>query len=113
MTSKSVILSNGMTFSEIGIAQQFFKKILHAETVGVDVNGVDFSLLEALYRDYCAATSWPLSARICAFTRGIESQIRAGKKIKTKCFFAKFSDGSEQSFSYLKACSKIANAVKS
>jgi len=111
MSSKTVKLSNGMSFAEIQLCQEFFRLILRAKAVGVDLNPSESELVEVLYKDYCAATSWPISEKISGFTRGRESRFSNGREIFTECFVVRFVNGAERRFSFLKACSAIAKVA--
>jgi hypothetical protein len=108
MAGKSVTLSNGTSFDQIGIAQEYFRGILRAKPVGIDLDEVEFEMVNTLYRDYCLATSWPIPHEIHSFTRGVETRVSSGVAVKTECFIVRFVDGPERSFSFLTACSKIA-----
>lgn len=108
MVTKTVALSNGTSFAQIGEAQEFFRTILRAKAVGIDLNEAEFEMVTALYKDYCSATSWPIPHEISGIGRGVETRVWKNGTIRTECFVVRFGDGSEHPFSFLKACSAIA-----
>jgi hypothetical protein len=109
MPSKAVILSDGTSFEGIGVAQDFFRGILRAESIGSDLNGTNLAAVQTLYRDYCEATQWPLPGELIGMSRGVDRRFDGKLEITTECFIVTFSDGSSTNFSFLKACSVIAN----
>lgn len=104
---KCVNLSDGTSFPRVYLAQDFFREILRAEPPGFSLSEDHEKTVITLYSDYCAATSWPLRDRIIGARRGTEIRRSKGKKIQTECFLIIFADGSDCSFSFIKACSAI------
>lgn len=109
---KPVNLSNGMSFPQVSIAQSFFREILRSEAPGAAISVEDSLALETLYRDYCSATSWPITQEISGFSRGIETRKSVSSTIITSCFIVHFQDGTELPFSFKRACSAIASSCR-
>lgn len=97
-------LRGGFDFPTVKAAEAEFEAILNAGAAGDPVLGDDGEVLDALYRDYCAATGWRLDSEPVGYVRDWQR----GAGYTTKCFHAEFDDGSRVPFSYRKAVAAVA-----
>lgn len=103
--NKPVILRNGLSFDKAGNANSFFQNILNNGELKLDLVGEERAAVDALFRDYCAATDWQMPGEPQQYYRDWN---RAEGRT-TKSFYVKYDNGNVDDFSYIKAVRKVAN----
>jgi hypothetical protein len=58
--SKPVSLRNGLSFDKAGDANSFFQSILNGGELRSYLAVQEHAAVDALFRDYCAATTWTM-----------------------------------------------------
>lgn len=105
MVSKPVELRNGLKFTKAGDAEAYFRQILHAGQLQAYLVSDEAMAVDALFRDYCEATSWEMPGEP-------EQYFRDWNKAPdrtTKSFFVEYTSGATDDFSYIKAIRAVAN----
>jgi len=103
--SKPTLFSNGMKFDKAGDAQRHFQAILNDGEMQTPLSDTEHTAVDALFRDYCAATEWPMPDEPVGYFR---DWVRAEGR-STKGFYVKYSNGEVDDFSYIKAVRAVAN----
>lgn len=103
--AKPVKLRNGRNFSKAGDAEDFYQAILNTGDLRVALIGAEHEAVDALFRDYCAATEWAMPSEPVEFYR----DLNRSHERTTKSLFVRFEDGETDDFSYIKAIKAVAN----
>lgn len=102
---KPVLLRNGQNFDKAGDAWDHFKTILNNGELRVDLIGEEFRSIDALFRDYCAATNWVMPGDPKRYFRDWNQ----AEDRTTKSFYVEYEGGEKDDFSYVKAVRAVAN----
>ena len=105
MVAKPTIFSNGMKFDKAGDARNYFQAILNGGEMQTPLSGTERTAVDALFRDYCAATEWRMPSEPVNYFR---DWVRAEGR-STKGFYVKYANGDIDDFSYIKAVREVAN----
>ena len=105
MVAKPVELRNGLKFSKAGDAEEYFRRILNDEKLRDYLVGDERAAVDALFRDYCAATDWKMPAEPEQYFRDWNK----APERTTKSFFVEFDNGELNDFSFIKAVRAVAN----
>lgn len=105
MPAKPVELRNGLKFAKAGDANAFFKGILNNGDLKAYLTGEDVDVVDALFRDYCAATGWDLPGE----PEGYFRDWNMAEDRATRSFYVEFVSGETDDFSYIKAVRAVAN----
>lgn len=104
MSSKNVLLSNGVEFESLQAANLYFDG-LRERPKGTTFSGQELDNLRALYEDYCRVTKYPVPGKITGFHTAFEPRPGGSHP----CFFVEFESGKPKPFSQIKALKEIAN----
>lgn len=102
---KPVRLRNGQNFNKAGDAGVHFKAILNNGELRADLIGEEHSSVDALFRDYCAATDWTMPDEPKRYFRDWNQ----AEDRTTKSFYVEYKGGATDDFSYVKAVRAVAN----
>lgn len=105
MAAKPTLFSNGLKFDKAGDAQRHFQAILNDGDMQAPLTGAEHTAVDVLFRDYCAATGWPMLDEPVGYFRG---WVRAEGR-STKGFHVRYANGNAHDFSYIKAVRAVAN----
>jgi hypothetical protein len=105
MVAKPTLFSNGMKFDKAGDAQMRFQAILNDGEMQTRLSGAEHTAVDVLFRDYCAATEWPMPDEPVSYFR---DWVRAEGR-STKGFYVEYANGKVDDFSYIKAVRAVAN----
>lgn len=100
---KSVTLSTGRSFLTKTAAKAYFENILKSQAFHTEFSGNDLIEIDALFRDYCTKTQWPLPN--CPLTFYPTYDTKSG--FSTLCYGYRDVTENEGSFSYGKAIDAI------
>ena len=103
--SKPLTLRSGQHFEKAGDAEFYFQQILNGGELRVCLIDDEHTAIDALFRDYCAATEWTMPGVPLGYFRDIN---RVNERI-TKSFYVKYDRGEPDDFSYIKAVRAVAN----
>jgi len=108
MVTKPVQLGSGINFAKAGDANEHFRVILNGGDLREYLVGEERDAVDALYRDYCAATNYLMPAEPEQYFRDWN---RAEDRT-TMSFYVEYDNGEIDDFSYLKAVKSVANWVR-
>lgn len=103
--AKPTLFSNGMKFDKAGDAREYFQGILNNGEMQTLLRDVEHMDVDALFRDYCAATEWQMPEEPTGYFR---DWVRAEGR-STKGFHVRYASGKVDDFSYIKAVRAVAN----
>lgn len=103
--AKPVHLRNGESFDKAGDAGDRFKAILNDGELRSDLVGEEHRSVDALFRDYCAATNWDMPGEPKRYFRDWNK----AEDRTTKSFYVEYHGGETDDFSYVKAVRAVAN----
>ena len=103
--SKPLTLRSGQHFEIAGDAELYFRQILNGGDVRVRLTDDEHIAVDALFRDYCAATEWTMPGVPLEYFR----DFNLVEERTTKSFYVKYDRGEPDNFSYIKAVRAIAN----
>lgn len=109
MPAKPVTLSSGLSFDQAGNANAFYREILNNGELGAYLSGEAAAAVDALFKDYCAATNWQMPGQPEKYLR----DWNMAEKRATRSFYVEYADGERDDFSYIKAVRAVANRKRS